>query len=109
MSSIIGATGADSYATATAASAGQAVSLSRADHLTALNHLLYKYQVGISRGESAGMLASLARQITAAEKSLGQHMALPKPPPGPAETAMAGGLAQAGSAAATKHGVNAIV
>ena len=105
MSSPIDAIGASSYATATAASASQTASQSRAEQLAALNQLLYKYQVGISRGESAGALAALTRQITAAEKSLGQHLSLPKAPPRSTDRAASGGRASAN--AATKHGLNA--
>jgi hypothetical protein len=85
MSSTIGATGVGSYATTTAASTGQAASPSRADHHTALNQVLYRHQVGMSRGESADMLASLDKPITAGEKALGQQMALRRSPMGPAD------------------------
>ena len=107
MSSAIDAIGAGSYVTATAASGGQTASPSRAEQLTELNQLLYTYQVGISRGESANMLGWLAKQITAAEKALGQHMSVRKPPPGSAETTRSRDRAQTGSATDTKHAVNA--
>jgi hypothetical protein len=87
MSSTIGASGVGSYATATAASAGQAASPSRADHHSALNQVLYRQQVGISRGESAAALTSLDKPVAASEHTLHQHMALPKPTPEAAETA----------------------
>src|SRR5690349_17343028 len=80
MSSAIDAIGAGSYVTATAAAAGQSTSPSRADQLMALNELLYRYQVGLSRGDTADTLGSLAQQIAAAEKALGQYPSLLKPP-----------------------------
>ena len=81
MPSPIDAIGSGSYATANAASAGQVANLSRSEQLAELNQLLYRYQVGISRGESAEALASLAMLIAAAEESLGLHMPTARPPP----------------------------
>jgi hypothetical protein len=86
MSSTIGATGIGSYATATAASAGQAASPTRADHHSALNQIVYRHQVGISRGENAAALMSFDKPITAAERTLREDMTLRKSAQGPAET-----------------------
>lgn len=43
-----------------------------------LNRLMAKYKSEISQNPGAQDLASLARQITAAAKALGQHVTLPK-------------------------------
>ena len=43
-----------------------------------LNRLVAKYKSEISRNPAAQDLASLARQINAAAKALGQHVTLPK-------------------------------
>ena len=43
-----------------------------------LNRLMAKYKSEVSQNPGAQDLASLARQITAAAKALGQHVTLPK-------------------------------
>lgn len=84
MSSTIGSIGAS--APVAAAASHNSASPSRAQQFAALNQMLAKYRAGLSRGQSASMLSSLARQITTAAKALGQHVTLPKSPAGAAES-----------------------
>jgi hypothetical protein len=55
-----------------------ASSSSNSQQTAALNRLVGKYKTGIQQGLPVSALASLARQITAAGKVLGQTVILPK-------------------------------
>ena len=88
------------------ASNAQSAGVSRAQQLAALSQMLNKYQTGISHGESAAMLASLAKQITAAAKALGQHVRLPKDPANSAAAAPPPSTTNSPAAARPRSAVN---
>jgi hypothetical protein len=62
------------------AAQSQPSAASNAAAQASLNRLMAKYKSEIARNPSAQDLSSLARQITAAAKALGQHVTLPKAP-----------------------------
>ncbi|HLG86496.1 MAG TPA: hypothetical protein VKZ79_04800 [Alphaproteobacteria bacterium] len=63
---------------AQAAAPSQPSTASNTAAQASLNRLMAKYKSEIARNPSAQDLSSLARQITAAAKALGQHVTLPK-------------------------------
>ncbi len=64
---------------------------------SALNRVLGHYRPDLAEGKSTAALCSLARQITADAKLLGQTESTPKPPAASATPAAAAGSARAGS------------
>jgi len=68
-----------------------------------LNRLVAKYKSEISRNPAAQDLASLARQINAAAKALGQHVTLPKASDSTTDTETG---ASSGAPASGAHGVD---
>jgi hypothetical protein len=58
--------------------------VSRGQQQAALNQLLVKYTYDQSHSADTQVLSALGKQITAAAKLLGQHVTLPRAPPGAA-------------------------
>lgn len=71
-----------------AQASSQTSAASSAAAQASLNRLLAKYKTEISSQPASQNLASLARQITAAAKALGQHVTLPKASAAPATAAV---------------------